>query len=74
MIKKVAIAFAITSIIAFALANEPQLVIDPITKQIYVTTGSATNTPIFQEQSTGNTLNFADTFIPSTGTQNTSNT
>ncbi len=57
-----------------SFANEPQLVIDPITKRIYVTTGDATTTPVVQEQSTGNNFNFADNYISATGADTQNNT
>lgn len=63
MIKKIFLLSLGVAIAGFALANEPQIVIDPITKKIYVTTGTATSTPIVQEQNTGNSFNFANTYL-----------
>lgn len=52
---KIMVVAIIFGIGAFVLADQTQIVIDPVTKQIYVTTGSD-NTPIVQEQTSGNVL------------------
>jgi len=62
------ILFAACSLQLSTFANDLQLVIDPITQKIYVTSGDTTTTPVVQEQSTGNSFNFADNYIPATGT------
>jgi len=66
MIKKIFLLSLGIAIAGFALANEPQIVIDPVTKKIYVTTGTTTSTPIVQEQNTGNSFNFANTYLSGT--------
>lgn len=66
MIKKIILLGVWIAVVSFALANEPQIVIDPVTKKIYVTTGDATTTPIIQEQNTGNSFNFADNYVVAT--------
>lgn len=75
MIKKIFLLSLAIGLAWFALANDLQIVIDPITKEIYVTSGSTTTTPIIQEQSTGNAFNFANTYLSgNTETGTTANT
>ncbi len=74
MIKKIFLLSLGVAIAGFALANEPQIVIDPVTKKIYVTTGTATTTPIIQQQSTGNSFNFANAYLSGTTTTTTGST
>jgi len=62
MIKKIFLLSIGIALASFTIANELQIAIDPVTKKIYVTSGSA-DTPIVQEQNTGNSFNFADAYI-----------
>ena len=63
MIKKIFLLSLSIALVSFTIANELQIAIDPITKKIYVTSGSTTSTPIIQEQNTGNSFNFANTYL-----------
>lgn len=72
--KKVFLLSLGIALAGFALANEPQIVIDPVTKKIYVTTGTATTTPIVQPQTSGNSFNFANTYLSGTTTTTGSTT
>lgn len=75
MIKKIFLLSLGIALAGFAIANELQIAIDPITKEIYVTSGSATNTPVVQQQNTGNSFNFANVYLSgSTTTGTTTNT
>jgi hypothetical protein len=68
MIKKIFLLSLAVALAGFTLANDLQIVIDPVTKEIYVTSGATSTTPVIQEQNTGNSFNFADVYLSGTTT------